>query len=66
MRSCTSLGSLGSADVDLMRRLVDVLGRTEHRYLVSKGPRADEFELPPNMWGEGRVRRRASSPKSTW
>ena len=50
-----SLGSLGSADVDLMRRLVDVLGRTEHRYLVSKGPRADEFELPPNMWGEGRV-----------
>src|SRR5581483_1566116 len=26
-----SLGSLGSADVDLMRRLVDVLGRTPHR-----------------------------------
>jgi MGT family glycosyltransferase len=50
-----SLGSLGSADVDLMRRLVEVLGRTEHRYIVSKGPRADEFELPANMWGEGRV-----------
>ena len=50
-----SLGSLGSADVDLMRRLVDLLGRTDHRYIVSKGPRADEFELPDNMWGEGRV-----------
>ncbi|MGI8616179.1 MAG: glycosyltransferase [Actinomycetota bacterium] len=50
-----SLGSLGSADVDLMRRLVDVLGRTPYRYIVSKGPRADEFELPDNMWGEARV-----------
>jgi len=50
-----SLGSLGSADVDLMRRLVDVLSRTRHRYVVSKGPRADEFELPDNMWGEARV-----------
>jgi MGT family glycosyltransferase len=50
-----SLGSLGSADVGLMRRLVDVLGRTRHRYIVSKGPRADELELPGNMWGQGRV-----------
>ena len=50
-----SLGSLGSADVDLMRRLVDVLSRTPHRYIVSKGPRADEFDLPDNMWGEGRL-----------
>ncbi|HUF59099.1 MAG TPA: glycosyltransferase [Actinomycetota bacterium] len=50
-----SLGSLGSADVDLMRRLVDVLGRTPHRYVVSKGPRAGDFDLPDNMWGEARV-----------
>jgi MGT family glycosyltransferase len=50
-----SLGSLGSADVDLMRRLVDVLSRTRHRFIVSKGPRADEFELPDNMWGEARL-----------
>ncbi len=46
-----SLGSLGSADVDLMRRLVSVLGRTPHRYIVSKGPQAAEYELAPNMWG---------------
>src|SRR5262249_54439381 len=50
-----SLGSLGSADVGLMERLVSVLADTPHRYIVSKGPRADEFDLPDNMWGEGRL-----------
>jgi MGT family glycosyltransferase len=50
-----SLGSLGSADVDLMKRLVDILGETPHRYIVSKGPRADEYELADNMWGEARL-----------
>ena len=47
-----SLGSLGSADVDLMKRLVDVLSRAPHRFVVSKGPQASEFELAENMWGE--------------
>lgn len=46
-----SLGSLGSADVDLMRRLVDVLGRTPHRYIVSTGPQHSEYELAENMTG---------------
>jgi UDP:flavonoid glycosyltransferase YjiC (YdhE family) len=46
-----SLGSLGSADVDLMRRLVDVLSRTRHRFIVSKGPQAALYELADNMWG---------------
>lgn len=46
-----SLGSLGGADVDLMRRLVDVLGRTPHRFIVSKGPMADLIELPDTMVG---------------
>ena len=46
-----SLGSLGGADIDLMRRLVDSLSRTPHRYVVSMGPRADELELAPNMVG---------------
>jgi UDP:flavonoid glycosyltransferase YjiC (YdhE family) len=47
-----SLGSLGSADVDLMRRLVDVLSRAPHRFIVSKGPQGAELELADNMWGE--------------
>jgi MGT family glycosyltransferase len=50
-----SLGSLGSADVDLMQRLIDVLGRTSHRYIVSKGPLHDTFDLPSNMWGAQQV-----------
>ena len=46
-----SLGSLGSADVDLMKRLIDVLGRTPHKYIVSKGPQHAEYELADNMVG---------------
>jgi MGT family glycosyltransferase len=46
-----SLGSLGSADVALMQRLVDVLSRTPHRYIVSKGPQHDSYELADNMSG---------------
>ncbi|TRW79685.1 glycosyl transferase [Mycolicibacterium sp. 018/SC-01/001] len=46
-----SLGSLGGADVDLMQRLVDVLGTTRHRFIVSKGPQADRITLTDNMVG---------------
>ncbi len=46
-----SLGSLGSADVELMQRLVEVLAETPHRYIVSRGPRHADFDLAPNMWG---------------
>jgi UDP:flavonoid glycosyltransferase YjiC (YdhE family) len=48
-----SLGSLGSADVELMQRLVDVLATTEHRVIVSKGPLADQITLHDNQTGEG-------------
>jgi UDP:flavonoid glycosyltransferase YjiC (YdhE family) len=37
--------------VELMRRLVDVLSRSPHRFIVSKGPQAAEYELAPNMTG---------------
>ncbi|MEU8261954.1 glycosyltransferase [Micromonospora sp. NPDC048999] len=46
-----SLGSLGSADVELMRRVIDSLAKTPHRYIVSKGPLHAEIELADNMWG---------------
>jgi UDP:flavonoid glycosyltransferase YjiC (YdhE family) len=46
-----SLGSLGSADVDLMNRLIGILRATPHRYIVSKGPQHTEYELADNMWG---------------
>jgi MGT family glycosyltransferase len=46
-----SLGSLGSADVPLMERLVESLGKTPHRYVVAKGPQHEAYELAPNMDG---------------
>jgi MGT family glycosyltransferase len=46
-----SLGSLGSADVGLMERLVDALSQTPHRYIVSKGPLHATYELADNMVG---------------
>jgi MGT family glycosyltransferase len=46
-----SLGSLGSADVQLMRRVISCLSVTPHRYIVSKGPLHDEIELASNMAG---------------
>jgi len=50
-----SLGSLGGSDLDLMKRLTGFLAESPHRFIVSKGPRADEYELPDNMWGAGMV-----------
>ncbi|NP_001310077.1 uncharacterized UDP-glucosyltransferase YjiC-like [Tetranychus urticae] len=50
-----SLGSLGSVDVDLMRKLIDILAKSPHRFIVSKGPRGDELTLAPNMWGQNYV-----------
>jgi MGT family glycosyltransferase len=46
-----SLGSLGSADVELMQRLIDLLATTPHRVVVSKGPQHDQIELRDRMWG---------------
>ena len=47
-----SLGSLGSADVGLMQGLIDALGSSPYRVIVSMGPRSDELKLAPNMVGE--------------
>jgi len=46
-----SLGSLGSADVGLMNRLTQVLGKTKHRYIVSMGPQHEQIKLAANMVG---------------
>lgn len=44
---------MGSIDVELMKRIVAVLAKTPHKYIVSKGLRGDEYELPAaNCWGE--------------
>jgi len=46
-----SLGSLGSADVELMQRLVDLLAAGGYRAIVSKGPQHDQIELREGQAG---------------
>jgi MGT family glycosyltransferase len=46
-----SLGSLGSADTELMGRLIDLLGATHHRVIVSLGPQHEALRLHDNMVG---------------
>jgi UDP:flavonoid glycosyltransferase YjiC (YdhE family) len=46
-----SLGSLGSADVQLMRRVIGCLAATPYRFVVSMGPLHAEIELAANMTG---------------
>jgi MGT family glycosyltransferase len=46
-----SLGSLGSADVELMQRLIDTLAGLPHRVVVSMGPQHDQLTLADNMAG---------------
>jgi MGT family glycosyltransferase len=46
-----SLGSLGSGDVELMKRLVGALSTSRHHVVVSKGPQHDSYDLAANMWG---------------
>ena len=46
-----SLGSLGSADVELMRSLIGSLAEAPYRVIVSMGPQHAELELAPNMTG---------------
>ena len=43
-------GSLGAADVDLFRRLIDLLGARAYRVLMSVGPYKDAYEgVPDNI-----------------
>ena len=58
-----SLGSLGSADVGLLQRLVDVLGTTGHRVIVSKGPLGDQIRLRERMAGANFLPQPAILPK---
>ncbi|UJR06717.1 hypothetical protein I4U23_011004 [Adineta vaga] len=53
--SIWSMGSFGSADLSLMKRLVNILSKSSHRFIISKGPLGDEYSLSDNMWGENLI-----------
>lgn len=47
-----SMGSMGSCNVTLMRRLVTILSATPYFYVVAKGLLAEEYQLGENMTGD--------------
>lgn len=47
-----SMGSLASGDVALMKRLVAILAKCPHKFIVSRGSNWQQYELAHNMWGE--------------
>jgi UDP:flavonoid glycosyltransferase YjiC (YdhE family) len=50
-----SLGSMGAANVELMKRLISILSKSQHKFIVSKGPLSEQYNLAHNMWGEKTV-----------
>jgi UDP:flavonoid glycosyltransferase YjiC (YdhE family) len=50
-----SMGTIGCSELGLMKRLIEILAKSPHRFIVSKGPLADKYELADNMWGAATV-----------
>ncbi|NP_001310080.1 uncharacterized UDP-glucosyltransferase YdhE-like [Tetranychus urticae] len=50
-----SLGSLGSADTVMMQKFINILAKSPHKFIISKGARGDQLKLADNMWGENFV-----------
>ena len=47
-----SLGSIGCGLVDLMKRLIGILAKSQHNFIVSKGSFLELNEWPENMFAE--------------
>ncbi|NP_001310059.1 uncharacterized UDP-glucosyltransferase YjiC-like [Tetranychus urticae] len=58
-----TLGSMGSSDIELMKRLISIMGQSEHQFIISKGPFHDKFQLAGNMVGNKYVNQMAILPK---
>ncbi|XP_054152569.1 NDP-glycosyltransferase YjiC-like [Oppia nitens] len=50
-----SLGSMGAANVKNMNRLIDILSKSNNRFIVSMGPMPEAIHLAENMWGQSNV-----------
>lgn len=57
-----TMGSIGSTDLKLMNRLIEVLGKTNHKYIVWKGSRHCEFKLSVNMYSDEHLRQNEILP----
>jgi UDP:flavonoid glycosyltransferase YjiC (YdhE family) len=51
-----SMGTMCCSELKLMKRLVSILAKSKNRFIVSKGPLGQKYELPDNMWGQNSVK----------
>ena len=58
-----SMGTLGSMSVELMKRLVNLVGDLPFRFIIAKGVLGDQYDLPDNCWGENMVSQMNVLPK---
>lgn len=49
-----SMGSMGCAHTELMKRLINILSKSPNRFIFSLGPYEEELKplLPENIWGK--------------
>ncbi|XP_054152715.1 NDP-glycosyltransferase YjiC-like [Oppia nitens] len=47
-----AMGSICASDRQNMIRLIKMLGKSQHRFIVSLGNRLDDYSLPDNVWGQ--------------
>ena len=47
-----SMGTFACSEVTLMKRLITILSKSKHRFIVSKDPFGDLLSLLDNMWGQ--------------
>ena len=50
-----SLGTLASCKFDLMKKFVNYFSKIPHRFIISKGPLGNHYDLPDNCWGDNLV-----------
>ena len=50
-----SLGSLSSINVQLMKKLINYLSKSPHRFIISKGVFGEDYGLPDNCWGDNYI-----------
>ena len=58
-----SMGTLVCSELNLMRRLLSILSKSKHRFIISLGPLGDQLVLADNMWGENSVPQLQVLPK---
>ena len=47
-----SMGTIGSGNLPMMNRLIGILAKSKHRFIVAKGPKHEQIQLADNMWGQ--------------